>query len=160
MVPQRSNTMNINSSESSEVKEPASEEDEITYRENDTDLSESQLLEEELEIFGLNEGKKDDEEPETALITINEDEFGLTIGQKYDVLEDNTWIGDTGDSTHMTNSDEGMYGCMPANNQYIKAGSGGRLQIMKKGCKQCTIWQKDGRKTQVVLYNVYYIPKL
>ena len=60
----------------------------------------------------------------------------------------------------MTNSDEGMLGCTPANNQYIKVGSGERLQIMKKGCKQCTILQKNGRKPQVILYNVYYVPKL
>ena len=68
-------------------------------------------------------------------MTINGDEFGLTTGQKYDVLEDDTWMGDTGASTHMTNSDEGMFGCIPANNQYIKVRSGERLQIMKKGRK-------------------------
>ena len=97
-------------------------------------------------------------------MTLNEDEFGLVSGKKghfkYDVLEKDTWIGDTGTSTHMSNSDEGMFNCQETVNQYIKVGSGERLQIMKKGYKRCIIAQQNGAKLHVVLDNVYYVPKL
>ena len=59
----------------------------------------------------------------------------------------------------MTNSDEGMFGCTPAINQYVKVGSGERLEIAKKGCKQCTIVQENRWKIQVTLHNVYYVQK-
>ena len=81
-------------------------------------------------------------------MTISKDKIGLSKWQKYDVREDDTWIGDIGASTHKTNSVEGIFWCMFAiNNQYIKVLSRERLQNMKKGYKQCAILQKDGQKT-------------
>ncbi len=61
----------------------------------------------------------------------------------------------------MTNSDDGMFGCVPATHQYVKVGKVEKeIEIVKKGCKKCTIMQKDGREIQVTLYNIYYVPKL
>lgn len=138
-------------------------EDNITYRENDEEQTETQIRQDEMEIFGLNDNSSDENEEEKygsdfALMALNNEGFSGVF--KYDVLEDDTWIGDTGASTHMTNSEDGMFGCVLVTNQYIKVGSGERLEIVKKGCKKCTIMQKDGRKIQVTLYNVYYVPKL
>lgn len=48
---------------------------------------------------------KDKEKDNTsylALMAMNHEEF--RGNSKYDVLEDDTWIGDTGTSTHTTNS--------------------------------------------------------
>ena len=103
--------------------------------------------------FGLN---NDEEEPknetsDSALMTLYENEFGLVRDNrghhKYDILERDPWIGNTGASTHTNNSDEGMFYCYEAVNQYIKVGSSKRLQILRKECKRCTIVQKNGKVT-------------
>ena len=65
---------------------------------------------------------------DSALVVINKEEFSEKV--KYDILEDDTWIGDTISSICMTNSAEGMFGCIPADNQYIKVGTGERLEII------------------------------
>ena len=97
-------------------------------------------------------------------MTLNEDEFGLMSEKKrhckYDIIEKDIWIGNTGASTHTSSSNEGMINCQETVNQYIKEGSGERLQIMKKGCKRCTIVQQNGTWLHVVLDNDYYILKL
>ena len=75
----------------------------ITYRENDAELSTEELQQEELRIFGLQNDEKEeeskDEMTDAALMTLNEDEFGLSthnkFHQKFDTLEKDTWIGDT-----------------------------------------------------------------
>ena len=72
---------------------------------------------------------------------------------KYDTFTKNTWIADSGASTHMCNSDEGMYQCSETPNQYIKVGNGNRLPILKKGMKRCFIVQKNGKKIAVTLHN-------
>ena len=78
----------------------------------------------------------------------------------YDVLEMDTWICDTGASTHMCNSDEGMFNCIKCMNQFIKVGSSQKLEINKKGKKRRVPIQKDGKKKKIILENVYHIPKL
>ena len=119
--------------------------DEIVYRKSNKKMTTSQVLQDEMEMFGLNESDTDEDNEENgtsdlALMVMSKENFRSKF--KYDLLEDDTWIRDTGASTHMTNSNEGMFGCTPATNQYIKIGSGERLEIIKKGCKRCTIIQK------------------
>ena len=101
---------------------------------------------------------------DSALMMLNEDEFGLVSGKKghfkYDILEKDTWISDTGTSTHMSNPDEGMINYQETVNQHIKVGSGEWLQIMKKVCKRCIIAQRNGAKLYVVLDNVVCVLKL
>ena len=73
------------------------------------------------------------------------------VSTNYDALEVDTWICDTGASTHMCNTDEGMFDCVTCTNQYIKVGSGQKLEINKKGKKNCIAIQKDGKKKKIVL---------
>ena len=137
-----------------------------TYRENDGELTGEELDQEELRIFGLenDEAEPKNEISDSVLMTLNEEEIGLISGKKghfkCDILEKNTWIGDTDTSTHMGNSDEGMFNCQETVNQYIKVGSGERLQIMKKGCKRCIISQKNRVRLHVVRDNFHCVPKL
>ena len=90
---------------------------------------------------------------DTSLITKDKE-------PKYDSFTKNTWIADSGASTHMCNSDEGMFQCHATPNQYIKVGNGNKLPILKKGMKQCVIVQKNGKKIAVTLHNVYHVPQL
>ena len=143
-----------------EMKQNVEEEsdDGITWgTPEDTDLS--QIRREEETIFGI-----ENQEEETALISSTDHE-NESIKPKikkanYDVLEMDTWICDTGASTHMCNSDEGMFDCIKCTNQFIKVGSGQKLEINKKGKKRCVAIQKDGTKKKIILENVYHIPKL
>ena len=58
MASQRSDTRNTNSIVPNKVKEQRYEEEEITYTENKAVLGESEVLEEEVKIFGHNGRKK------------------------------------------------------------------------------------------------------
>ena len=81
-------------------------------------------------------------------MTLIKDEFGLSTHNKshqnFDMLEKDSWIENTGASTHTTNSDKGMFNCVTTTNQYIEVGSGEMLQIVKKECQRITVIQKSG----------------
>ena len=85
---------------------------------------------------------------------------GLLSTSNTDTIDDHTWIGDTGASTHMTNDDQGMYDCEKVDKQFINVGNGEKLKVVKRGKKRCTIEQKGGQVVHVVLENVNYVPKL
>ena len=119
----------------------------------------SQIRREEEKIFGI-----ETQEEETALISTtdskNQSNDTNIKASNYNVLEMDTWICDTGASTHMCNSNEGMFDCVKCTNQFIKVGSGQKLEINKKGKKRCVAIQKDGKKKKIILENIYHIPKL
>ena len=140
------------------LDENESSDEEITWGRNSEEDDEEQRRREEEKIFDLNDA---DDEKDTALITMNMDaSLFMKTEPKYDTFENDTWIADSGASTHMCNSDEGMFQCTTTPNQYIKVGNGDRLPILKKGMKRCVIIQKNGSKTKVILHNVYHVPKL
>ena len=69
----------------------------------------------------------------------------LLANLKYDTIEKDTWIADSGASTHMCMNDDGMFDITITNNQFINVGNGHKLPIVKKGKKKCSIHQKDGK---------------
>ena len=119
----------------------------------------SQMRCEEEKIFGI-----ETQENEMALIGTsdykNEPNKSKMRESNYDVLEIETWICDTRASTHMCNTDEGMFDCVKCTNKFIKVGSDQKLEINKKGKKCCVAIQKDGKKKKIILENVNHIPKL
>ena len=139
------------------LDENESSDEEITWGIR-SDEDEEQRRRQEEKIFDLNDS---DDENETALITKVMDATLFTKTEpKFDTFEKDTWIADSGASTHMCNSDEGMYQCVATPNQFIKVGNGDKLAILKKGMKRCTIIQKNGSKINITLHNVYHVPKL
>ena len=88
------------------------------------------------------------------------DDAALSANLKYDTIEKDTWIADSGASTHMCMNDDGMFDITKTNNQFINVGNGHKLPIAKKGKKKCVIHQKDGKTMQVTLENVYHVPQL
>ena len=71
----------------------------------------------------------------------------------------NVWIGDTGASSHMTNSKEGLRNMRPIKSSII-FGNGQRLQNMYVGDKYGTAVRKDGMRTWIVIKDVKYVPEL
>ena len=105
-----------------------SSDDEITWGRN-SEEDEDQHRREEEKIFGINDS--DDDSNDKALVTLPMDTSLFTEDKetKYDSFTKNTWIADSGASTHMCNSDEGMFQCHATPNQYIKVGNGNKLPI-------------------------------
>jgi hypothetical protein len=84
----------------------------------------------------------------------------LLANNTYDIINNNTWIGDTGASSHMTNNDEGMFDTTIVQKQFINVGNGERLQVVKRGKKRCIIKQKSGKEIHIILDKVNYVPGL
>ena len=76
------------------------------------------------------------------------------------MMDSSIWIRDTGASTHMTNSDQGMFEYKAIKNQFVNVESGEKLEVKKKGKKRCVIEQMNGTKTHIVLTNVNFVPML
>ena len=69
------------------------------------------------------------------------------------------WIGDTGASTHMTNTLDGLFN-LQNEETTVKIGNGERLTSSIVGTLKATVEQVDGSKIEVILKNVAYVPEL
>ena len=87
------------------------------------------------------------------------DMANLTEDREYDVLRDNVWLGDSGASTHMGNSDVGMINVREIRSQVV-VGDGKPVMAKKIGDRLMTVHQKDGSTTDIVLRNYKYVPQL
>ena len=74
-------------------------------------------------------------------------------------FSDNTWIGDSGASCHMTNSDEGMFDWKRIDEE-ITIGNGKPMKATKVGSLRLESIQKDGSMRSFKMTNVKYIPEL
>ena len=70
----------------------------------------------------------------------------------------NTWIGDTGATSHMTNNDKGLTNVQVINGR-IKMGNSKHMTATKKGTLPCTIKQANGKDVQCSL-KVKVIPEI
>ena len=74
-----------------------------------------------------------------------------------DCIDKYTWVGDTGESYHITNSLDEMFDLRPSDG-HVKVEDGQFISIEKIGKFQGIVIQKDGRKGNIILTNVFYIP--
>ncbi len=79
--------------------------------------------------------------------------------EKPDKIGRDTWICDSGASSHMTNDRKGMTETR-ASNKGIKIGNGVSIKAELVGKYKGTIRQKDGTSCQVTLSDVLYVPEL
>ena len=70
-----------------------------------------------------------------------------------------TWIGDTGASTHMGNSDAGMFDVKEINDP-VRIGNGKVMRALKIGKLRRTVRQNDGQTFDIVLQDYKYVPGL
>ena len=89
---------------------------------------------------------------------INPQDFGF-IGQDYSPMNANIWIADSGASTHMTNSLDGLVETVKCNSA-VTVGDGKALICEKIGKKIGHIKTRNGKNMKVVLDKVRYIPEL
>ena len=80
------------------------------------------------------------------------------VGYNDEILK-NTWIADSGASTHMGNSDVGMTNVREVNSP-VQIGNGKTLRATKIGDKHMTVLSKDGTMTDIVLKDYKYVPDL
>ena len=77
----------------------------------------------------------------------------------FDVIDGNTWLGDTGSTAHMTNSMEGMFDIKNEQGS-VRIGDGKLLETSMIGSKRMLVVQKDGETKLVTSKNVKYVPEL
>ena len=69
--------------------------------------------------------------------------------ERFGKFDSTTFLGDTGASTHMVPTDEGMYDCEEINEPVI-IGDGKPMRAVKKGKLRRTVLQVDGTTRDVV----------
>ena len=84
---------------------------------------------------------------------------GMDKITKNDIITKNTWIADSGASTHMGNSDEGMTDVRIIDS-LVQIGNGSTSHATKIGKKHLTVISKDGSMMNVVLEDYKYVPDL
>jgi hypothetical protein len=72
---------------------------------------------------------------------------------------DGFYIADSGATTHMTGSDQGMFDCEEINEK-IKVGNGAFITAHKKGKIRAYMRSRDGTTASIVLRDVLYTPEL
>jgi hypothetical protein len=97
-------------------------------------------------------------ESEGAFIHLENEQVNANLTTKNKISND-LWLGDSGASCHMTNSDEGMYNCRDIKSP-IKIGDGRTLYATKIGMKKLVVIQKDGSTLDIILDECKYVPGL
>ncbi len=92
------------------------------------------------------------------LLICEDAESDIVSQQKYDVFCEDTWIADSGATSHMTNNGDGMCDIVEYNSS-VKVGNGKNISITHKG-KHDVLIQKDGKQYFSILTNVKVIPEL
>ena len=77
----------------------------------------------------------------------------------YKKMDHDVWIGDSGASSHMTNSLEGMIDLRNIKS-YVTFGDSKRLEVTKIGTKQGIVIQKNGTVRNIEIKNVKYVPDM
>ena len=74
-----------------------------------------------------------------------------------DTWTGNTWVADSGASTHIGNVDEGMYDVTEID-EPVKVSNGNRLWCVKKGTLPLTAIQTNGDTVDLILKDYKYAP--
>ena len=103
-------------------------------------------------------------ENENILMVTTEDqvpinETSLLSKENDQQIGNNTWLGDTGASTHYVKSDEGMFD-VKLIDEPVKVGNGKSMRATKVGSLKMTVLQANGDTKNITLENVKYVPEL
>ena len=100
-------------------------------------------------------------EEEKEIKSSQEKEFGLilsNVSKRYmKPQEKEKWIGDSGATVHITNSDVGMFNVKKCNFD-ITVGNQETTKCTKMGDIQLKLKNSTGKEVTVTLYNVRYVP--
>ena len=98
---------------------------------------------------GMMASEKEASDNEVSFMAINQ-----STEKKVDL-----WIGDTGASTHMKNTIDGLFD-LRNEETIVKIGNGEGLKSTTVGTLRAIVEQTDGTKIDVTLKNVAYVPEL
>ena len=99
----------------------------------------------------INEDDETEEEDDRVFLETEPVTFGM--------IKKDLWLGESGASSHMTNSLIGMTDVEDATGS-VRFGNSQVLKVMKIGKKARTVVQKDGKKVKVIFAQVKYVPGL
>ena len=108
---------------------------------------------------GPNSRTNNNKNDEAMAMTTIDDEMVLMTDGNQNIFHNFTWIADSGATTHMTNSLEGMYELMDTNVS-VSVGDGRKMRTVKTGKWRGTAVDSEGTRKQITLSNVSYIPDL
>ena len=106
---------------------------------------------------GQKRNSNDSGEHNTAMVGLNEEMILVANNSKS--FNQNTWIADSGATTHMTNSLDGMFDLEDAKVS-ISVGDGRKMVTLKVGKWRGTAINSEGQEQKIVLTNVSYVPDL
>ena len=75
------------------------------------------------------------------------------------VFNERIWVADSGATTHVTNSLDGMFDLRDANTT-ISVGDGRKMMTLKVGKWKGKAIDSEGNEVKVILTNVSYVPEL
>ena len=102
----------------------------------------------------------DHNEAATKIVDFETDEVALVNNDyTFASMPPDLWIGDTGASSHMTNSLEGLIN-LRASTAKVTVGDGEQLECEQVGDKTGVMELKNGEKKRLLLKDVKYVPKL
>ena len=107
-----------------------------------------------------NGNRKNNEEKEKNIaMTTIDDEMILLADDNLKVFHENIWVADSGATTHMTNSLDGMFDLKDADTT-ISVGDGRKMNTKKIGKWRGTAIDSEGNQKKITLTNVSYVPDL
>jgi hypothetical protein len=83
----------------------------------------------------------------------------MTMEGKENQISKNIWLADSGASSHMTNSDFGLFNVKVIDSK-IKIGDGKYIKVEKMGSLKLSFLTKENTKTIITLTNVKYTPQI
>ena len=83
----------------------------------------------------------------------------ILLGSENGMVSEDTWVADTGATSHMVNKLDGMYDIVESKKQ-VMIGDGTLLNIEKTGKLKIIIIQKSGDQSEITLNEVKFVPDL
>ena len=108
---------------------------------------------------GPNSRPNNEKREEAMAMTTIDNEMILMADCNQNNFHNFTWIADSGATTHMTNSLEGLFDLVDANVS-VSVGDGRKMKTLKTGKWRGTAIDSEGRRQQITLSNVSYVPDL
>jgi hypothetical protein len=108
---------------------------------------------------GPNSRQNNEKRDDTMAMTTIDTEMILMTDGNHNTFHNFTWIADSGATTHMTNSLEGMFDLADAKIS-ISVGDGRKMKTLKTGKWRGTAIDSEGTRRQITLSNVSFVPDL
>ena len=108
---------------------------------------------------GSNSRQNNNKNDEAMAMTTIDNEMVLMTDGNQNIFHNFTWIADSGATTHMTNSLQGMYDLTDAKVS-VSVGDGRKMRTVKTGKWRGIAVDSEGTRKQITLSNVSYIPDL